>query len=78
MIIFQLTVVGVTGEPGLRVQLIAEEGARRGPEPAQTQPLLTMDLPVRKEKTRSRKIVTKKIVQVKIKLINMALEWQII
>ena len=65
MLIFQLTVVGVNGGPGQRVQLIAEEGPGTGPEPAPTQPLLTMDLPVRKEKTRSRKIV-----QVKIKLIS--------
>ena len=76
MIIFQLTVVGVTGKPGQCVQLIAEEGPGKRPEPAPTQPLQTMELNVR-EKSRSRKLVTKKIVQVKIKLIYMTLHWQI-
>ena len=69
MIMFQLTVVGVNGDPGQCVQLLAGKGPGTGPEPAPTQPLLTMVLPAREEKTRSRKFVTKKIVQVKIKLI---------
>jgi len=75
MIIFQLTVVGVTGKPGQDVQLIAEEGPGKGPEPAPTQPLLMSELTVR-EKSLNLKLVTKKIVQVKIKLINMTLDWQ--
>ena len=67
--------VGVTGETGLRVQLIAEEGPGTGPEPAPTQPLLMVELTVR-EKSRSLRIATNMIVQVKIKLMNMTLDWQ--
>ena len=79
MFIFQLTVVGVNGNPGqdvLQVQLIAKEGQGKGPEHAPTQPPLMAEMTVR-EKSRSRKIVTNIIVQVNIKLIYMTLHWQI-
>ena len=58
----------MTGKPGQDVQLIAEQGPGKRPEPAPTQPLLMAELTVR-EKSLSLRLVTKKIVQVKIKLI---------
>ena len=68
--------VGATGDPGQCVQLTAEEGPGKGPEPAPTQPLLMLELTVW-EKSQSLRLVTNMIVQVKIKLINMTLDWQI-
>ena len=71
MFIFQLTVVGVNGNLGQDVQLIAKEGQGKGPEHAPTQPPLMAEMTVR-EKSRSRKIVTNMIVQVNMKVLILS------
>ena len=54
----------MTGETGLRVQLLAEEGPGKGPELAPTQPLLMVELNVT-EKPLCLRLVTTTPVQVK-------------
>ena len=52
-------------ETGLRVQLIAEEGPGKGPEPAPTQPLLMLELTVTEKPLCLRLVTTTPVLQVK-------------